>query len=92
MDRKTLLIAFFSVAAVVLMGLNLSSNGTSANANVSVVGRRYKAVATHVQRGGDVLYLYDEKSGEMAVVAYNPNTRQLDVLNRRPLIDAFTGR
>ena len=92
MDRKTLLIAVFSITAVVLMGLNLSGSSTSANANVSVAGRRYKAVTAHIQRGGDVLYLYDEKSGEMAVVAYNPNTRQLDVLNRRPLIDAFTGR
>lgn len=86
MDKKTIGIAILSFTAVVLVGLNVDSPPT-AEAQVAVAGRNYRAVTVPTQRGGDALYVLAD-NGMLAVMTYDRN-QGLVVRDRRRISEAF---
>ena len=45
----------------------------------------------HTTRGGDALYLTDNKTGKVAVYIYNPTKRSVDLSDVQPIMSAFMG-
>jgi hypothetical protein len=91
MDRKTLAIAALTITALVLIFANIVSP-TPAPAAAVVSGRDYQAVTTSMQTGGDALYILDNKTGQLAVFAYDPKDKSVRVRDVRYVRDAFDGR
>ncbi len=91
MDRKTLSIVTLSITAVVLVLANVISP-TPAPAAAVVSGRDYQAVTTSMQTGGDALYVLDNKTGQLAVFAYDAKDKTVRVRDVRYVRDAFAGR
>ena len=87
MDRKLIAICVLSVSAVALMIGNFMT--PPAQAEVSVSNRDYQAVTASMQTGGDALYILDNRTGQLAVFTYDPNTRTMVPRAMRPLADAF---
>lgn len=92
MDKKTFGIVIFAAMAVVLGVANLCMRVPSAQANVVIAGRDYQAVTVKAQRGGDALYILDNKTAQLAVFTYDPTTRVLRSRAVRFVADAFGGR
>ena len=91
MDRKTLTIAALAITALLLVLANMASPNPAPAAAV-VVGRDYQAVTTSMQAGGDALYILDNKTGQLAVFAYDPKDKSVRVRDVRYVREAFEGR
>lgn len=91
MDKKTFGIVMFSISAIVLAVANFCVR-TPAEAAVAVSARDYQAVTIRSPRGGDALYILDNKTGQVAVFTYDPNTRDVRARAVRFAADAFSGR
>ena len=89
-DKKTFTIGVLSVTALILFIANLSLP-QPAVAEVAVKDRDYTAVTGRTTKGGDALFLTDNRSGMMAVFVYDPNRRTLRALDARSLTEAFAG-
>ena len=89
-DKKTFTIGVLSVTAIVLLAANLMLP-QPAEAMVAVKDRDYTAVTGRTTRGGDALFLTDNRTGQMAVFVFDPNARSLRALDVRPVSDAFGG-
>jgi hypothetical protein len=89
-DKKTIAIGVLSLAALVLVAANLMLP-QQAEAQVAVKDRDYIAVTGKTPKGGDALYLTDNRTGTMAVFQFNPNQRALEAVAVRPVSEAFGG-
>jgi len=89
MDRKLFTIAMLSMSAMVLVVANWSL--TPAQAQVAVKDRDYIAVTARIQQGGDGLYVTDNRTGQIAVFVYDPNSRSVRPRAVRFVADAFGG-
>ena len=89
-DKKTFAIGVLSLSSVVLVAANmLAPRGVSAAD--SIKDNDYQLQTARMQQGGEALYVTDNRSGNMAVFAYNPNRKALEVIAVRPVMDAFAG-
>jgi hypothetical protein len=88
MDRQTILISILSLTAGFLLAL-LVVNQNVAEAQVAVKDRDYQVVTARIQGLGDGLYIVDNRTGQMAVFSYDPQTRSIRPRVVRPVIDAF---
>jgi hypothetical protein len=87
MDRKLIAICILTVSAVALMIANFLT--PPAKADVAVNSHDYQAVTARITSGGEGLYIVDNRTGLIAVMTYDPNTRTVVPRAARPLTDAF---
>lgn len=90
-DNKSFAIGFLSASAVMLLAINLLLP-EPATAAVTIKERDYTAVTGRTTKGGEALYLTDNRTGMLAVIAYDPAKRALTPLAVQPVSDAFSGR
>jgi hypothetical protein len=90
LDKKTFIIGVLSLSAVILFVANLIQP-PRAQADMSIKDRDYQAVTGRVTKGGDALYLTDNRTGKMAVFAYDPNKRAVILVAGGSVGDAFPG-
>ena len=89
-DKKTFTIGVLAIAALILLAANLMLP-QPAVAEVAVKDRDYTAVTGRTTKGGDALFLTDNRTGMMAVFVYDPNARSLRALDVRSVTEAFAG-
>jgi len=92
MQKTTLGIAGLTLTAAVLAIANFAIRTTPAMASVAVTGRDYQCVTTRAQAGGDSLYILDNKTGQIAVFAYDTRSRDVRLRAVRFVADAFSGQ
>lgn len=91
MDKKTYAIGILSVTALILFIANLAGPGQPAVAATAVKDRDYQAVTAKTGRGGDALYLTDNRTGMMAVFQFNVARRRLEPVDVKAVGQAFGG-
>ena len=88
MDRKTFAIGILTLTAVILfIGQFLPVR--TALANDSVGDRDYQLVTARTQQGGDALYIFQRRSGIVAVFNWDPNDRRIKLRAVRSVQDAI---
>ena len=90
-DKKSFTIGVLCLTAVMLLVANLLMP-EPAMAEVAVKDRDYTAVTGRTTKGGDALFLTDNRTGMMAVFVFDPNGRTLRALDVKPVTEAFAGR
>ena len=90
MDKRTFTIGLLSLTAVMLFVANLMIP-SHAEAGFAVKDRDYSAITGHQQAGDDVLYIIDNRTGQMAAFNYDPGRRSLMLRAVKPVQDAFAG-
>src|SRR6478672_996641 len=90
LDKKTFIIGVLSLSAVILFVANLIQP-PRAEAQMAIKDRDYQAVTARVNRGGEALYLTDNRTGLMAVFVYDPSKRAVIPLAVEPVSKAFGG-
>jgi hypothetical protein len=88
LDKKTFAIGILSLSAVALLVANLI-HVPPAKASMAIKDRDYQAVTARVNRGGEALYLTDNRTGLMAVFVYDPSKRSVIPLAVEPVAKAF---
>jgi hypothetical protein len=88
MDKKLIAICVLTVSAVALMLMNFVST-PSVKADIAVNSRDYQAVTATLAGGGDGLYIVDNRTGLIAILTYDPNSRTVVPRAARPVSDAF---
>ena len=91
MDKKTFTIGILSVTALILFVANLIAPRTPAMGMNTIKDRDYTAVTGRTARAGEALYLTDNRTGMMAVVAFNPGRKRLEVIDVKAVANAFAG-
>ena len=87
MDRKLIAICILTITATALMIANFLT--PPAQADMAVNSRDYQAVTARISSGGEGLYIVDNRTGLIAIMTYDPNTRSVIPRAARPVIDAF---
>jgi hypothetical protein len=93
MDKKTFTIGVLSLSAVIMTAANLIQPRV-ADASFVVKDNDYTAVTARISKGGEALYVLDNRTGMMVALTYDPNTRKVLPMGKpRSLTDAFrTGK
>lgn len=87
MRNRMMGVAAMAVLAVVLVIGHAVPSG--AEAVVADRTGNYQMATAEDIRGGDSLYVVDNRSGVIAVLRWNPKSRQMEVQAVRPLQAAF---
>jgi len=90
LDKKTFIIGVLSLSAVILFVANLIQP-PRAEAQMSIKDRDYQAVTARVTKGGEALYLTDNRTGKMAVFVYDPGRRAVTPVAAGAIANAFAG-
>jgi hypothetical protein len=90
-DNKSFLLGALSATAVALLAANLMYP-EPASASVAIKERDYTAVTGRTTKGGEALYLTDNRTGLLGVFVFDPGKRALQAVAVRPVSDAFVGR
>jgi hypothetical protein len=88
LDKKTFIIGVLSISAVVLTAANLLQPRV-AEASFVVKDQDYTAVTARVSKGGEGLYIVDNKTGNMIVLSFEPGKGIVPLGAPKPLMDAF---
>lgn len=88
MNKQWMSIAFLSVTALVLLALNFSAQ-QPVSAATTVRDRDYQLVTSRVQAGGEALYVYDIRSGNVVVYTFDPGRRTIVPRASLPMAAAF---
>jgi hypothetical protein len=88
MDKKTFAIGILSVTAVILFIAQFLPVRT-AIANDSVGDRDYQLVTVQTSGGGDALYVFQRRSGQVAVFNWDPADRRVKLKGIRNVQDAI---
>jgi hypothetical protein len=89
MQNKTFAIGILSLTAVVLAVANLFLTPEPAHAIFAVRDRDYTLVTARTTSGADALWVLDSRSGQIAVLTYDPQTRTVKPRKVRAVMDAF---
>lgn len=90
MKSKTNVLAIIlTVSAVALGVLHLQLN-TPANAGVAVSNRDFQLVTSPIVRGGDGLYILDNRTGFVALFAWDNARRTIELRDVRPMKDLMS--
>ena len=89
MDTKTYTIGVLSIIATLLLIGNIMPTPV-AQATTTIKDRDYTLCTTRAQRGGEVLYLIDNRSGQIATVTLQQG--QLQVLATSSLTELSNAR
>lgn len=88
MDRKTFAIGILSVtAAILFIGQFLPVR--TAIAGDSVGDRDYQMVTARTQQGGEALYIFQRRTGVVAVFNWDPTDRRIKLRALRSVQDAI---
>jgi hypothetical protein len=87
MDRKLMAICVLTVTAIAMMIANFLP--TPARADQVVSDRDYQVVTARVEGGGDAVYVLENRSGKLAILTYDMNSRSLMPRAVRPITDVF---
>ena len=87
MDKKLIAICVLTVSAMGMMICNFVTPPARAEAVANT--RDYQAVTAEIQGGGEGLYIVDNRTGLMAIMTYDPNSRTVIARAARPVVDAF---
>ena len=90
-DKKSFVIGALCATAVLLLAANLMLPDP-ASAAVAVKERDYTAVTGRTTKGGEALYLTDNRTGLLGVFAYDSGRGAITTVAVRAVSDAFTGR
>src|SRR5688500_3953041 len=90
-DKKSFAVGVLSLTAVVLFVGNLMLP-ESATAAVAIKERDYTAVTGRTTKGGEALYLTDNRTGLLGVFVFDPGKRAITAVTVKPVADAFAGR
>ncbi|HLL87795.1 MAG TPA: hypothetical protein VK324_00675 [Tepidisphaeraceae bacterium] len=88
-DNKTFAIGMLGLSALVMTVAHLVISQQPAIAAEAVQNRDYQVVTAGIQAGGEALYVSDNRTGQVAVLVYDPGTRSVVVKKVRSLADAF---
>lgn len=88
MDKKTFGIGVLSITAALLLVACLLP-ARPAEGAFAVKDRDYQLITSLGQGGGDTLYVVDNRTGLMAVFAYDTRSRVMRPRQVRPIADAF---
>ena len=89
MQNKNFAIGILSFTAVVLALANYFLS-EPAIAQVAIKDRDYSVVTAKTQTGADALYVLDSRTGQVAVLMYDPASQTVKPRKVRALMDAFT--
>ena len=90
-DKKSFALGVLSLSAVILFVAHLMMP-VPASAGVAVKERDYTAVTGRTPRGGEALYLTDNRTGLLGVFWFDPGKRSIQAVAVKPVSDAFAGR
>jgi hypothetical protein len=91
MDKKTFAIGTLSVTGLLLLLINLMPVPTPAMADV-IKDRDYQAVTALMSRGGDALYVIDNRTGKIGVFAYDNGRKGIATLDVQDVTSAFPAK
>ncbi len=91
MDKKSFSIGFLIITAGLLLAGLWSADTTPVHASTTVRDRDFQLVTAKCQPSGEALYVLDNRSGMMAVFAFEPG-RGVQARAVGPVADAFTNR
>jgi hypothetical protein len=74
MDKNSFAIGILSLTATLLLVANYFAP-SAANASLTIKDRDFSMVTARTQRGGDALYLLDNRSGKVAIYSYDPSSK-----------------
>ena len=89
MDKKTFWIGILSLTATLLFVANYFA--PSATASLTVRDRDFSMVTARVNKGGEALYVLDNRSGLVAVMSFDPARGAIQLRKVRSMSDAFAG-
>jgi hypothetical protein len=75
MSSKNLSIAVLSITAVILFIAQFMPVEPAMAAQTTIKDRAYALVTTTSQRGGDIVYVVDNRSGMLAAFAWDANRK-----------------
>jgi len=87
-SSRTLLIAVLTVTAVILSVAHLVPP-QSAQATMSIKDRDYSLVTTRSSRGDEIVYVTENRSGQVAVFSWDAGRKTLEFRGAGSLADAF---
>jgi hypothetical protein len=90
-DKKSFVAGVLSVTAAVLFVAHLTLT-EPATASVALKERDYTAVTGRTTKGGEALYLTDNRTGLLGVFVFDPGKRAITPVAVKPVSDAFAGR
>jgi hypothetical protein len=88
MDKKAYAIGILTLTAVILFIAQFLPVRTAV-ANDSVGDRDYQMVTVRTQQGGDALYIFQRRSGNVAVFNWDPSDRRIKLRAVRNVQDAI---
>jgi hypothetical protein len=89
MNSKTLSIAVLTVTAVILFIAQFIPVQPAMASQTTIKDRAYALVTTTSQRGGDLVYLVDNRSGQLAVFAWDANRKSFVPRTMGTMADVF---
>ena len=90
-DKKSFAVGVLSLTAVILFVGNLMMP-EPATASVVVKERDYTAVTGRTTKGGEALYLTDNRTGLLGVFVFDPGRRAITPVAVQRVSEAFAGR
>jgi hypothetical protein len=90
-DKKSFALGVLSLSAMILFVAHLMLPEPAA-ASVAVKERDYTAVTGRTTKGGEALYLTDNRTGLLGVFVFDPGKRAIEAVKVRAVSDAFAGR
>ena len=88
MDKNTFAIGTLSITGLLLLLINLLPAPSTARADV-IKDRDYQAVTASMARGGDALYVIDNRTGKIGVFAYDNGRKGIATLDVQDITTAF---
>jgi hypothetical protein len=89
MNSKNLSIAVLSITAMILFVAQFIPVQPAMAAQTTIKDRQYSLVTTTSQRGGDNVYLVDNRTGQLAVFSWDANTKSFVPKRLHSLADVF---
>lgn len=91
LDKKSFAVGVLALSAVILF-VGHFMLPEPATAGVAIKERDYTAVTGRTTKGGEALYLTDNRTGQLGVFVFDPGKRAITAIAVHPVSDAFAGR
>src|SRR5882672_11027978 len=88
MDKKTYTIGILSLTAVILFIANFMPVPRAGAAD-AVKERDFTLVTSRISQGGEALYVADNRTGQMAIFAWDAAARTVRLMDIKPIPDMF---
>jgi len=91
-DKKSFALGVLSLSAVMLLAAHLLMPEPATASGVAIKERDYTAVTGRTTKGGEALYLTDNRTGLMGVFVYDSGKGAITPVAVKAVSDAFAGR